>query len=201
MVGYIFLIPRYISKMFYEIYNRIKFKSFGFQLGENTTIASKVDLILKSGGRACAGEGLNIQSHNSFNPLTRNMTTSIYVGSKGTLSIGDHVGISSSCIWCIESITIGNYVKIGAHTVIMDNDAHNLNAQIRRNLAKDFADSRPIIIGNDVLIGTGCTILKGVKIGDNTIIGAGSVVTKDIPSNCIAAGNPCKVIKMLDNVL
>lgn len=195
MIGYVYLIPRYFSKAFYKIYNRIKFKAFGFQLGKNNSIANKVELTLKRGGKACAGVGLSIQSHNSFNPLTRNMTASIYVGSKGTLSIGDHVGISSTCIWCIESITIGNYVKIGAHTVIMDNDAHNLNAQIRRNSAKDVAASKPIIIGNDVLIGTGCTILKGVIIGDNTIIGAGSVVTKSIPANCIAAGNPCKVIK------
>lgn len=55
--------------------------------------------------------------------------------------------------------------------------------------------SKPIVIEDDVLIGTGSYILKGVHIGARTVIGAGSVVTKDIPADCIAAGNPCKVIK------
>lgn len=55
-----------------------------------------------------------------------------------------------------------------------------------------------ITIGNDVLIGTRCIILKGVTIGDRTIIGSGSVVTKSIPSDCVAAGNPCKVIRNIN---
>ena len=57
--------------------------------------------------------------------------------------------------------------------------------------------SKAIIINDDVLIGSSCIILKGVHIGAHSIIGAGSVVTKDIPENCIAAGNPCKVVKYL----
>ena len=56
---------------------------------------------------------------------------------------------------------------------------------------------KEIIIGDDVLIGTNCIVLKGVRIGARSIIGAGSIVTKDIPSDCIAAGNPAKVIKYL----
>ncbi|MCH4017747.1 MAG: hypothetical protein LKE74_04740 [Prevotella sp.] len=55
---------------------------------------------------------------------------------------------------------------------------------------------QPIVIGNDVWLGANCLILKGVTIGARTIIGAGSVVTKDIPADCIAAGNPCEVIKI-----
>ena len=57
------------------------------------------------------------------------------------------------------------------------------------------AKSKPIVIEDDVLIGTRCIILKGVTIGARTIIGSGSVVTKSIPADCIAAGNPCQVIK------
>lgn len=59
--------------------------------------------------------------------------------------------------------------------------------------------NKPIEIDDDVLIGSYSIILKGVHIGARSVIGAGSVVTKDIPADCIAAGNPCRVIKQLDN--
>ena len=91
---------------------------------------------------------------------------------------------------------IGDNTKIGADTIILDSDAHSLDFRIRmtaddrKNCAK-----KGINIGNNVLIGTRCIILKGVTIGDRAIIGSGSVVTKSIPADCIAAGNPCKVIK------
>ncbi|OCK51621.1 maltose acetyltransferase [Chryseobacterium sp. CBo1] len=69
---------------------------------------------------------------------------------------------------------------------------HPLDAE-RRN--KGLEDAKPISVGNNVWIGGGCTILPGVTIGDNTVIGAGSVVTKDIPANVLAFGNPCKVVR------
>lgn len=67
---------------------------------------------------------------------------------------------------------------------------------IERNKGLEFA--RPIIVGNNVWIGTNVTVVPGVTIGDNCVIGAGSVVTKDIPDNTVAVGNPCKVIKSID---
>lgn len=60
------------------------------------------------------------------------------------------------------------------------------------------AASAPIVIKDDVLIGTRCIILKGVTIGARSIIAAGSIVTKSIPADCIAGGNPCKVIRKID---
>ena len=63
--------------------------------------------------------------------------------------------------------------------------------------AKGIESAREIVVGNDVWIGGNVTVLAGVKIGDNVVIGAGSVVTKDIPANCIAYGNPCKVVKTI----
>nr|WP_285849381.1 DapH/DapD/GlmU-related protein [Niallia taxi] len=57
----------------------------------------------------------------------------------------------------------------------------------------------PITVGNDVWIGGSCVILAGITIGDNSIVAAGSVVTKDVPANTVVAGNPAKVIKSIDN--
>ena len=101
---------------------------------------------------------------------------------------------------CINEITIGNNVLTGRWVTISDN-AHG---EINIEAIKEAPSERPLTskgsvrIGNNVWIGDKVTILAGVIIGDNTIIGANSVVTKSIPSNCVAAGNPAKVIKRLD---
>ena len=69
---------------------------------------------------------------------------------------------------------------------------------VERNSRKEWA--LPVTVGNNVWIGGAVTILPGVTIGDNVTIGAGSVVVRDIPSNCVAVGNPCKVVRKLDNL-
>lgn len=88
-------------------------------------------------------------------------------------------------------VKIGNNVFIGPNTSIYT-ACHPLRAE-ERNTLVEWAES--VVIGNDVWIGGSVTILPNVTIGDNVVIGAGSVVVKNIPSNCIAAGNPCKIIR------
>ena len=85
--------------------------------------------------------------------------------------------------------------------MILDSDAHSLNYLHRRINEEDQNNriDRGIVIGEDCLIGARCMILKGVHIGNRSIVGAGSVVTKNIPSDCIAAGNPAKVIRYINN--
>lgn len=104
-----------------------------------------------------------------------------------TISIGNNVGLSGAVISCFNSIKIGNNVKIGANTVITDGDWHKEDPR--------SGVIRPIVIENNVWIGLNSVILKGVHVGENSVIGAGSVVTKNIPPNVVAAGNPCVVIK------
>ena len=113
--------------------------------------------------------------------------------------IGDNVGMSSPCLWARSSITVGNNVNIGACCVIMDHDADSLDHELRRSRADELGDiaSAPIVIGDDVLIGTGCYILKGVHIGPRSIVGAGSVVTHDVPPDEIWAGNPARFIRRI----
>ena len=81
----------------------------------------------------------------------------------------------------------------------MDYRVRSSNEQIDK-ISKDIltAKTAPIVIEDDVLIGTRCIVLKGVTIGARSIIGSGSVVTKSIPADCIAAGNPCKVIRFIN---
>lgn len=71
-----------------------------------------------------------------------------------------------------------------------------MDSQVRRS-SNEGTKSAPVVIEDDVWVGAHCIILKGVTIGARSVIGAGSVVTKSIPADCVAAGNPCKVIKNL----
>ena len=90
-------------------------------------------------------------------------------------------------------VSIGNDCFIGPNVSIYT-ACHNTDP-VERNSRREWAE--PVRIGNNVWIGGSVTILPGVTIGDNVTIGAGSVVTKDIPSNVVAAGNPCRVIKSI----
>ncbi|MCR5636984.1 MAG: acyltransferase [Clostridiales bacterium] len=110
----------------------------------------------------------------------------ISVGKDATLVMGSGY-ISMNCeIRCKEFIQIGERVAIAPDVVIRDNDAHQIVGS---------AVSEPIKIGNHVWIGARAMILKGVTIGDNAVIAAGSVVTHDVPPNCLVAGVPAIIKK------
>jgi len=91
-------------------------------------------------------------------------------------------------------IFVGNNVMF-APNVTVATATHPINPVLR---SKQAQYNLPVHIGNNVWIGTGAIILPGVSIGDNTVIGAGSVVTKDIPANVVAVGNPCKVLREIN---
>jgi maltose O-acetyltransferase len=80
----------------------------------------------------------------------------------------------------------------------MDTDFHPLSPVNRISAKAEDASCAPVFIGRNVFVGANSLILKGVTIGDNSVIGAGSVVTSSIPENVIAAGNPCRVIRALN---
>jgi acetyltransferase-like isoleucine patch superfamily enzyme len=93
-------------------------------------------------------------------------------------------------------ISIGNNTLIGYNVEILDSDFHEINPHNRK---LGNPKSEKIVIGNNVWLGSNVKVLKGVKIGDNTIISAGSIVTKSIPANVIAGGIPAIVIKNIEN--
>lgn len=143
------------------------------------------------------GRDCSINSNIRFNPIGRYSPTFLIVKDAGRLIIGNNTGISSSAIVCHNQITIGNYVKLGGNVVIYDTDFHSLQCGTRRESKLDLVNivSKPVIIEDDVFIGAHSTILKGVCIGKGAIVGAGSVVTKNIPAQEIWGGNPARYIK------
>jgi acetyltransferase-like isoleucine patch superfamily enzyme len=148
-------------------------------------------------GKVQIGESLKVNS-GEYNLIGRQQKTIFWV--EGELMIGNNVGMSATAIICNHKIYIGNNVTIGGNTVIYDTDFHNLNPHSRANKLNDknSAIKKPVIIEDSVFIGAHSTILKGVTIGNNSIIGACSVVTKNIPPNEIWAGNPAKFIRNLE---
>lgn len=109
---------------------------------------------------------------------------------KAVIEIGDNCGFSGVTIGAYEKIIVGSNVLCGANVTITDFDWH---------ASRYASESRPVIINNNVWLGLNVTVLKGVEIGCNSIIGANSLVVSSIPANVIAAGNPCKVIKSISD--
>lgn len=118
----------------------------------------------------------------------------ILVNKEGKINIGNNTLISTNCNINagVGKITIGDNVMIAANSYIINND-HEIYQNLSPKLSGHI--TRNIIIEDNVWIGANCVILKGVKIGEGAIIGAGSIVTKDIKPYSINVGNPCKMIK------
>jgi acetyltransferase-like isoleucine patch superfamily enzyme len=129
-------------------------------------------------------KGLYIRSRN-YNRVE------ISVGKEGKLKIGENVFINQGArIVAATTVTIGSNTHIGDESIIIDNDFHGV---------KDNPPKKgPIEIGSNVWIASRAIILKNTKIGDNSVVAANSVVTKDVPPYCLVAGNPAKIIKHLD---
>ncbi len=114
------------------------------------------------------------------------------------IEIGNQVGMSGCVVCATKSIKIGNRVLVGSGAVIVDSDLHPLEAKVRANNPYDKGLSAEVVIGDDVFIGTRAIILKGVTIGVGAVVGAGAVVTRDVAPRSVVAGNPARVIKVLE---
>lgn len=204
LINKLFRVFPKLKNCFYILYNRLRFKIRGVKYGENMKIFNRIHF--EGDGTVVIGDNFVFRSGDGLNPLSRNIRGMFFVENNAVINIGDNVGISSACIWANNGISIGNNVNVGADCLIIDTDAHPHDYLKRRrsyadevgySVYKSIIPSAPITIGDDVWIGARCQVLKGVHIGNRTIIAAGSVVNKDIPSDVIAGGVPCKVLKNL----
>src|SRR3954467_10100395 len=135
---------------------------------------------------------------------------SFAIGVNGQCAIGDFTLLNGALIMAEEKIEIGSYCLISWNVGIADSDFHPLQPAQRlidaHALAPYFKDrpprpplrTAPVIIADNVWIGMNATILKGVTIGENSVVAAGAVVSKSVPANVVVAGNPAVVTKQLD---
>ena len=202
------LLYRLIDKLYLECYRLLSslylfivIHTFNLKLGRGHRINGFPKFIVKKRAIVQIGDYFAMNSGPLFNPIGRNQRSLIIVTDDAELRIGQNVGMSSVTIVCQQAVTVGNGVRIGGNTVIYDTDFHSLNADERTALPeiKDNIRRKPVLIGNNVFIGGHSTILKGTEIGDNSIIGAGSVVRGEIPKNEIWAGNPARFVKKIED--
>ncbi len=147
----------------------------------------------KNGSAITIGKNAKFNYSNWSNHIGLNHRCIISTMSEDAqLTIGNNLGMSSSTITCFKKIDIGNNVRIGANCVIADGDFHLDDPRV--------GAPKPVTIHDNVWLGYGVIVMKGVTIGKNSIVGMNSVVTKDIPANSVAAGSPAKVIKTLENM-
>lgn len=112
--------------------------------------------------------------------------------------IGKDAGMTGVSICCSKRVKIGEYVGLGANVSIIDTDFHPVNPYLRKYANDENTSSKEIEIGDFAWIGANSMILKGVHIGRGAVVGAGSVVTHDVPEFTIYAGNPAKFVKNVE---
>lgn len=180
-------IKLYALHYYYTYLQRFLARLQKVELGRGVIFNGPITISRFKYSRICIGDKCMFNSRDEFNPRGTRPSILMTLTDKAMLSIGEGCGMSGVSIIAHKKIIIGNNTMIGTNTKIADNDDHG-----------DILGTgdEPVIIGNNVFVGMNCLIMKGVTIGDNAIVGAGSIVTHDIPANMIAAGIPCKVIKM-----
>lgn len=151
------------------------------------------------GSRIVLGARVALCSSARYNPVGVNHPVILRtLTPESEIIVGDDVGLSGVAICAATSVRIGAQSLLGANVTVTDCDFHPVAAQGRRFVHDLHAISvAPVVIEDNVWIGMNTIVLKGARIGANSVIGAGSVVTGSIPANCIAAGVPARVVREL----
>jgi len=187
---YFHCLSKTISVSIWTLINKVYARWWQVNLGRGNHFQGKVYFRKELQSQISIGNNCLFYSNYSSNNIGVRGPCMISTIKRGaSVYIGSECGFSGTVIAAAKSITIGNHVKCGANCVITDSDWHPEDYRSRKDL--------PVCIEDNVWLGYGVIVLKGVHIGKNSLIGAGSIVTMDIPSNVIAAGNPCRIIRTI----
>jgi acetyltransferase-like isoleucine patch superfamily enzyme len=169
---------------------------YGIKLGSGCRFWKQPVIYMEVGSKLEIGDGCVFRSDFDSNLIGVSNRCIISTHSPdAVIKIGSGCGFSGTSIGVKESLVIGNNVLVGANSFITDFDWHSVNPIDRDNAAD--VKARKVVIEDNVWIGLNCVILKGVHIGRNSIIGAGSVVTRNVPADSICGGNPCQVLRSI----
>jgi len=181
-----------------NLYNIIRFRCSGVSYGKEFSSAGTIILDIYPGSRVILGDHVTIVSDSrrctaaalAFPSRFRTFTPS------SKIVIGNNVGLNGTSITSrSRTISIGEDSMVAPNVIIVDSDFHVPWPPEKRHNCCDTDSDGDVRIGKNCWIGMNSLILKGVTIGDNSIIGAGSVVNQDIPADSLAAGVPAKVVK------
>lgn len=183
-----------VATVWWTLYTRVLFCLNGVKC-KSLKALGRAKINVSLGGKANIGNNFYIRTGQAYTEVG-SLGSRILVGPHGVLKIGNNVGMSNATIVSDMSVTIGNNVMIGGGVQMFDTNFHATDPSIRTSghENRDDVKKAPIVIGNNVFIGTNCIICKGVTIGDDAIIAAGSVVVKSVPAGEVWGGNPAKQI-------
>lgn len=190
-----------IKRLVFNFFSVVNFINFYLKGVKCLTALKNIKGIVRvrGKGRILIGPGVKFNSGIYFNPIGGDGHLSIVCYQDAEIIIGDESGLSNCCLVSKSKIVIGKRVLIGGSVKIYDTDFHSLNSSHwnDRYLDSLHTKSQPVYIEDNVFIGGHSIILKGVTIGHNSIVGAGSVVTKNIPEFQLWGGNPARFIKVI----
>ena len=174
-------------------------RRLGVDVADDARFYGSPIVTMASGSRISIGRAAILTSDSEFTALGVSRPCILRTLRPGAvITIGAESGLSGTVVCAAQSVTIGRECLMGADVLIADTDFHPLKAKNRRHsdVVEDIATA-PVVIEDNVFIGARSMVLKGVRIGTNSVIGAGSVVLSDIPANVIAAGVPARVLRPL----
>ena len=170
-----------------------KAKLMGIKVGRGCRFYGMPKTIMQPGSTITIGNNCDFRNFSYSNPMLLNHPCVLFtLSAEAEIHIGNSCGLSGVSIGARQKVSIGNNVLVGKNTEIMDTDWHPVNSIDKHDGA---ISDKAVIIEDNVFIGMSCIILKGVHIGRNSVVGAGSIVTKSLPANMICAGSPCRPIK------
>ena len=185
-----------LKYMLDKLYNQFVFIIRKPQYKTKPEINGKIYLVGKPEAISF-GEGVRINSSLESNPIGGSTRTVIFAKAGASIHIGNNVGMSNCTLFSACRIEVGDNVLIGGNTKIYDTDFHSVKYEERMEKMDTHIGTAPVTIEDGVFIGAHCIILKGVRIGQKSVVAAGSVVTKDIPSGELWGGVPAKFIKRI----
>ena len=169
----------------------------GFSVGRQPRIWGRFKLMMFADSRVVIGDHLHMVSSPDRSGITLFSRCSLTTYPGGEIRIGDRVGLNGTTITSKKLVEIGDGTMIAPNVIIVDSDFHAQWPPDARLSSSTVETDRAVIIGSNVWIGMNSVILKGTTIGDNSIIGASSLVSGDIPANVLAGGNPARVLRPL----
>ena len=190
------------------IITRLIMKFSKVKSGKNLKLKGFSFIYNKKGAKLSIGNNCTVKSSFFSNLVGLYQSSIIVTRSKdAVITIGDNVGMSGVTVYARKGISIGDNTCIGGNVKILDNDFHPVDYEKRNELLMgkapesgeraEWIGAKPVVIGKNCFIGCNALILKGAKLGDGCVVGAGSVVTGEFPPMSVIAGNPARIIKKL----
>ena len=172
----------------------------GLRFGKNTKFYGYPCISLFPNSRIVVGHHSVFSSRSASSVLGCNHEVILRTLKAGSeIVIGNNVGMTGATVCAASSVTVCDDVLIGANAIIVDTDFHPLDPAARQScMSVNDGSTSPVYISRGVFIGTGALILKGVTLGEYSVIGAGSVVTRNVAAYSVVAGNPARLVRTLN---